>query len=552
MTTRLQRNPGDESGPFSRLGRNEVNLPINASTGFVDMEHSTVVFKMRADDTAEVGNNQLRPFGLTVDPDMLVQRAQERTDRVGLISEKLFQNTVNGTMGSYTLSRREEEAGRNLGMRKGYNFAHSSQATGTWTNTLGDSLPAYQPRGAVTPFFQPSVPQTLGETRGESQPSQMLTPEIHIPLTKFSSLANSDNARNMMPFAALGDYNLKLEFDRRVRCTEYFQTYDWPCNDVTADASGNVESVRLTYQFEDEVDLRRLDLGIGILAKVSWTGGSGGDGEAEGTITQIAPATGGYFDITVNLTGLANGQTLTGVDIQYADAPSTPPEYEIVDVYLELHVLQLTPQQMEGAMKAINNLEINFKDYFVKPEQMAAGPIWEQTIQVPRGSRGVAVLTPLNITGPGDSLNLYAGWDNAERYRFQTTNYRGVLEATTSRDVEIYDSAGRFPTTSDILDVWNNRGLHNIRVREFFSNIGLVAKKYDQYTPVTAAQPATLLRNNVRGFFPQMLTPSAEGNDMNVVIYSDGTKDMSQKTCLFVFYRDRLIKIMDGMAKLSQ
>lgn len=539
MSIRLTRYRSTENGTFSRLGRNLAHIKIPASAGFADLEHSTLVFRMR------MNTNLVRPASLEGAAHMLIRRCKESTDRLGTVSEKIFQNNVNGNLDNYMYSRQEGESARNLGMRAGYYNAHGDQYTGTWTNAIDDAIPEYSPRGYVTPFFQPSAPRFLGDTTTAA--SVMNRPEIHVPFKYISDLANSDNARNQMPLMAIGSLHYEIELDNRLRCTQWEDTYEWPCNNVTADGSGNVAAVVLTETFEDNVALRKLDLAVGTLVKVTWTGGSGGASEQNTEITQLAVSAAGVVTVTAALTGLTAGQTLTGVTIDYRDPPANSPEYAIDDMWVELHRLQLTPQQLDGAVRAMNNLEINFRDYYLKPEQLTAAPIYEQTMQVPRGSRGVAVLTPQNVTAANQFNRLYSGWDNAERYRFQVTDSNGVLRDTTNRDVEVYVAAGRFNGTSDLVDVWNNRALHNVRLKEFFANIGVDLKRYDRYGSTAAG---ALARQDIRGFYPQMLVPSAEQQAMNFILSTNGTNNMTQKTVLFVFFRDRKIVLSNGQARL--
>lgn len=542
MSIRLTRYRSEETGPFSRSGRNRAHITIPASAGFADLEHSTLVLRMR------MNSNAVRPASLQVAPHMMIRRAKESSDRVGTISEKIFQNNVNGTLDNYNYSRSEGEAARNLGMRDGYYIYHSNQATGNWTNTINDSIPGYDYRGYVTPFYQPSTPKFLGDTT--SQDSVMNRPEIHIPMKYISALATSENARNQMPIVALGDLKYEIELDNRLRCTQWDPTISWDCNDATADGGGAVADLTLTTTFEDEVDLRKLDLGQGVDVTVSWTGGSGGPGSQNVTLGAVAAGATGIVTLTVNLSGLAGGQTLTGVTINLATAPAEP-EYEIEDMFVELHRLQLAPQQLDNAVRAMSNLTIMFQDYYLKPEQMAAGPIYEQTMQVPRNARGVAVLTCRNITTVSDAQNLYSGWDNAERYRFEVTDSQGVLRPTTNRDVPTYNAAGRFAGSSDYLDVWNNRGLHNIRLKEFFANINKPLKRYDYYGNVSTGVPNSQEQRRNRAFYPQMLVPSEDPQAMNFLVRTDGTNNMSQKTVLFVFIRDRALVLNNGQARLT-
>jgi hypothetical protein len=496
---------------------------------------------MRAKDdqnTFVSGNAGLRPWNLSVEPSMMIRRAKEHASRVGLISEKIFQNSVNGTLLSYTRSRQEDLCAENLGMKLSYYNENSNKATGTWTNVLNDAEPDYEYRGNVTPFFQLSTPSELGETVDSSKPSMMLTPEIYIPMTHVSALANSHNARNQIPVAALGDLMYEFELDNRVRCAEYLEVSTWDCEDATVGAGGDVP-LQLSYQFEDNVDLKKLDLGIGIRVKIAYTGGTAAGSSTVGTISTIAVAANGTTTVTVEGTSLNNGDTITGVTLTYDDAPATPPEYEITDWWIESHNLQLTPQQIDNATKALDNLVITFPDYYLKPEQMSDQSIYfEQTMQVPKGSRGVAVLTPQNITQADQAERLYSGFNKAQFYRFQVTDERGVLMPTTNREVQVYQATGRFDGSSDEKDYWTNRGLHNIRLKDYFANVGMPLKKYDLYEKTNS--------NKNLGFYPQMLIPSNEQNAMNFILRTDGQEEMDGKTVLFVFNRDRAIRMEQG------
>lgn len=567
MAVRITRYRTQETGSFERKGRTRAHIKIPASAGFVDLERSSLVMRMRAkppnnQGSIEVGDIELRPWNLDVEPSMLFTRTSERSSKIGILSEKIYHNIVDGTLSGYVKSRQEDEAARNLGMRQGYYNEHgqySQQSEGDpddpddpWTNEIGDPLPKNLINTTVTPFFQCSLPEAVGTT--QTLNSLALTPEIHIPLQHISALANSSNARNQIPLVVLGDLEYELELDNRIRCTEYLDTgaaYD--CVDATADGTGLLESVELAEEYTLDYDLRKLTIGVGTLVRVTWTGGSGGAGNAEGVVSEISVSTTGDVTYQLNIAGFANDQTLTGVQLDYAPLPGTavPPEYEITDMFLQVHRLQLTPQQIELATRAMQNLVINYQDYFVKPEQMTLTPVYQQSQLVPKGSRGVAVLTPQNILNEGQSQRLYSGWDNAELYQFQVTNEQGVLYPTTKQRVQVGSSTGRFVGTSTDVDIWCNRGLHNVRLKEYFANLQLPMKRYEEYG--NTRNLATVLNKEFnRGFYPQMLVPANELKGMTFIVETNGTKNMQGKTVLFVFTRDRIIAVSQGRPTLVQ
>ena len=545
MSVNIIRYPSNESGLFSRKGRNQITLQVPGNAGISDFEHSDVLFKMRMDTDVMPGDPGFRPMALQVPPGMLVASCEEHSSKLGIISSNSHVNIVNGNMTKLTMSRQKAEAARNLGKEDGYYSIHGNKATGTWTNAIGDSEPEYRDHGLVTPFWMPGTPDKLGSSTTVN--SQMLTPEIAIPLSFFSALANSPNARNQIPNIVLGDLKYTLNLDTNIRGTEYLRFAEWLCEDATSDGSGDLAEVQLSYVFEDNQDLKKLNLGVGMLVTVEWTGAAAGSQNA--VISKVSVSSAGVCTLTVDLSGLGAGTDLTGVTVNLPDPPADTPEYAIETADLKVHGLKLSPNQFDNAIKAMENLVIRFPDHYVVTSVVPTGPIFNDTIRVPKSARGVVALTPQHITSPDDARNMYSGYDNVVGYRYSVTDYKGVLRETTNTDVPVTDTTGRFSGSSDFLDVWCERGLHNIRLNDLFTNIGGKLKRYERYGPITDADQ--LARNGIVGFYPQMLVPAAELNDMKLKLVTNYSSDMSQKTIYYVFIRDRALIVNRGQLSLE-
>ena len=532
---------------FTRSNQNnEYSIEIPQSTGFVDLKRSTKVLRLTTKEIATPGTNAFRPWSLSVAPELLFESCTESSGKAGLISQQNYLNVVHANLDPLTISRQEAQAAVNLGMDTGYYPSNTNEATGSWNNGIGTGTPRdIVPRGYSTPFWQPSVPKVLGEIA--TAPSVMNEAEIHIPMDKFSVLANSD-AHSQFPVILVNGLTYNFKLDQKIRGTQYIPTQRWDCNNATADAAGDLTQVVLNYTFQDNNDLKKLDLAVGMLAQVEWAGGSGGAGSQQAIVTSIEATTAGLCNVSVNLNSLNANQTLTGLTINWVDPPTNPPEYEVQEAYFSIHKLLLTQQQLENAVKNGRDLVINFNDFQVKPQQVVPGTNFQQSMEVPKNARGVAVLTPQIITGPGQASRLKSGFDNVENYNFKTTNTRGILAPTTRNPVPTYNSTGRFNGSSDILDIWNNRALHNQRLRDFYRNIGIPLKRYELHGYVGTTFPNSLARQSEGEFFPQMLIPANEQHTLTLELSTDGTKTMSAKNAYFVFVRNRQLVIKDNMA----
>ena len=139
--------------------------------------------------------------------------------------------------------------------------------------------------------------------------------------------------------------------------------------------------------------------------------------------------------------------------------------YEIDDLYLELHTIQLTPKQIEMAESAMENLQIPYVEHRLVKKVLNQTSDYSETLYLDAGCAGVAVLTPQNN-------GLVSGYDSCDSYRF---SFDGRY--VTNRDIQIgpakSNSGGA--TRSGV-----GRQVHNHMLQKFFGNIGKVLMRFEK------------------------------------------------------------------------
>ena len=205
------------------------------------------------------------------------------------------------------------------------------------------------------------------------------------------------------------------------------------------------------------------------------------------------------------MTNAANAATNVVVALNQGnrDGAATTPvgllatvDYEIEDVFLELHTIQLMPQQIAAAQKALQSLQIPYMEHRLVKKVLNATQDYAETLYLDAGCAGVAVITPPNN-------GLVSGYDNGSSYRFSFDG-RNV----TNREIAI----GPAKTNSGIAAAANGTGrsgvgrqLHNHMLQKFYGNIGQRLMRFEKPSVNYNAAIAALQLNN-HAIYP-LVTP---------------------------------------------
>ena len=189
----------------------------------------------------------------------------------------------------------------------------------------------------------------------------------------------------------------------------------------------------------------------------------------------------------------------------------------IDEIYLELLQLQLTPDQMNKAMKQLSSVEIPFYDQMLIQKNMPACSLHTDVISLMPNCVGLSVLTPQN-------LSLVSGFDNAARYRFSLNG-----KETTNQDILV----GSYATTG--------RQIHNILLREHFANMGKQLKKYDAPKVCYTNTDDTATHAMYGLVVPQLPAETI----CQIQLFSDGAA-MANKNIFYVQHIERVLKFGAG------
>lgn len=228
---------------------------------------------------------------------------------------------------------------------------------------------------------------------------------------------------------------------------------------------------------------------------------------------------------------VTNGQAINNIVLASRDWDTNSEllkvAWTIDEAYIELAELQLTPQQQEGARKALADLEIPFLQHRLLQKDMPATTLHTDIVHALPNCAGLAVLTPQN-------LRMLSGWDGCERYRFAINGIEN-----TNRDIHVYDAnAPRDPRAG--------RQLHNHMLRKYWANLGKSLKKYDANVSNYTAPDDQRLHS----FFP-LVTPMIPSEQTIQIQLMSDNDTMGQKSIFYVFTHPRVLKISNGRVSIN-
>lgn len=200
--------------------------------------------------------------------------------------------------------------------------------------------------------------------------------------------------------------------------------------------------------------------------------------------------------------------------------------WQVDEIYLQMAEIQLSPKQMEGARKALANLEIPWMEQRLIQKNMPATTVHTEVVHADANCAGMAVLTPQN-------LELLSGWDNCERYRFAIDG-----KETTNRDVLVYDSTNTQPVVG--------RQLHNHLLKKYFGNVSKALKKYDA-NYASYAQPDSA---RTHAMYPLVTPVVPREQIVQLQLFNDNGTNMEAKNLFMVFTHLRVLKLSNGRVQI--
>jgi hypothetical protein len=462
----------------------------------------------------------------------LIRNARVTSREYGMLNERRDQNVVSGNLDYYTKYNAQADAWHSFnggGALESHNM--------TQYNSTQDSL-----------FLDSRRPQVLGTRIAQATPADATQPvsaEVRIPMKHIDSMA--DGTRQF-PHMAVGDLTYRLEFEpasgRRVTGLAQKNGQN-DCEDYTngtggavelgAFADGDATKVPISYRYikgDADSNVTNDNLGfcpfyLGQPVSVSHT--AGGVTVVHKTFISGLNVTAGLFKVELDQSiAVANGVAVSDIHITPHFGASTKVDWNIDDIFLELHCLQLTPQQLQSAQSAMESLSIPFTDYRLVKKVLNQTGDYSEMIQTDAGCSGLAVLTPLNN-------EIASSIDKARRYRFAIEG-----KFTTNRDIQI---APLINNQAQSL----GRQVHNHMLQKFYGNLGKKLLRFD--TPVDnydANNLASALEDRNHAFYP-LVTPIV-GNDsiINFQLQAESGQNMQTKEIFYVAMYPRTLDFKNG------
>lgn len=227
------------------------------------------------------------------------------------------------------------------------------------------------------------------------------------------------------------------------------------------------------------------------------------------------------FDPPLNIGAAGNDiQYIKIAFVDHYDNAGTPTAFSVTwqidEIYLELHELQLNPQQLTQARTALSNMSMSWFEHRLVQKNMPATTVHSDVLELESNCVGMAVLTPQN-------LNLLSGFDTCTSYRFALDG-----KDVTDRDI----ICGTATTTG--------RSIHNNMLKKYFANKGQQLVKYDA-NPQDYASPDP---QRTFSFFPLVTPQLQRPQTMQIQLFAD--TNMSSKNIFYVATYARMLEISNG------
>lgn len=522
MSVKIKRFQSLEAGPFDpNGGRTEANIKVPASVGMTDPENSYVVFRMSAECTSNgaAGSTLLPAFlGQPTNEgtiwaggaQALIRNAKVTSESNGFMNEQRDQNVVNANLDYYTITTDQQAA------QKLYNGA------GDFNTGLSDTADMN-----MSPFMVYQRPSALDTT--VNTPSTVQTTEVRVPMKHIDRFA--DGIRQF-PNMAVGDLNffIELETVRNVvgsgnRNLEALELLDMNASGSEFGSSA-APLIQVPDNGSDSYDDGNLDLipfyvGEPVTLQYDDAGAKTHDAVVESLKVN---GTTGELEIVINPPAPATGAAVPATDLTLAPNYDNPTfTWTIADIFLELHLINLTPKQMEQAEKALNNLEIPWMEYRLVKKVLNQTGDYSETIDVPPMCAAVALMTPQNnelVSGKGQ----------------KTIDYRWALDGKNviTRDIRVG------PLTNNS-GVGVARQLHNYMLQKWFGNVGKRLMRFDR-----PSEDYTAGDNERSHVFYPLVTPVMNRSAIANINLRTETGNISTRETFFLTVHPRMLTLKNG------
>jgi hypothetical protein len=566
MSIKIQRIQSREAGPFSPSERTRAHFDVPASVGFSDLENSHVVFRMKSKiqgdkllpsfiaqpSISTAGNRDVTQPVSIGGAQALIKNSRSTSDTYGLISEQRDQNVISANLGHY------QEYSSCISAKESYDGGIDQNSDANLASRLSEGV-----------FLRPTRPRSTGAANAVAsvtdatnpivKTSELITAEVRCPLKHLDRVA--DGTRQF-PNVVMGDMTYRLEFEDVRPVMSLGPAFSVRCQNIPADAAipatfGSAANP-IQYRWYDEnapavvtqevkeSALEALPFYVGMPVKLDCDSNAGAIASHYSLIKKITiQTTAGAAPLNQPNVALIEldapavvtaAQAITAVVLALdqsndgAGGAASTVSYEVEDLYLELHTIQLTPQQMQMAEKAMENLQIPYLEHRLVKKVLNQTTDYSETLYLDGGCAGVAVLTPQNN-------GLVSGYDQSNNYRF---SFDGRY--VTNRDIQIgpNKSNSGSTTTSGV-----GRQVHNHMLQKFFGNIGKMLMRFERprkdYQSPFAAESLQL---DNHALYP-LVTPMIP-NDVIAEFNCRSPANMSTKEVFYVQMYPRSLNIQKG------
>jgi hypothetical protein len=552
MSIKIKRIQSLESGDFNSYnnGRLRAHIEVPSSVGFTDLENSQLVFRMNtviAGNDASAGNlipsfiagRQGGDVNKPLDvggAGALIRNARVTSKEYGLLNEQRDQNVVTANLDYYTKYTSESGAWMNF--------------DGGCAKKTHDPNQMYQARDSL--FLDARKPEAVGveiQQANNNQKSQQVSAEVRVPMKCIDRFADGNR---QFPNMAVGNLTYRIEFEPqpgRAVTALGVDSKAYQCEDATVSATqpgvGTLENPifyrlrkgdRASKLGEDNAGMQPFYLGMPVKASYK------ANGVAANVVTYItsleiittdattiAAGTDGSLKIVLADPGVAvPADAITDLTLQMHCGAAATVNWNIEEIFLELHCLQLAPQQLEAVSRAMESLEIPYTEHRLVKKVLNRTSDYSEMIQTDPGCAGLAVLTPKNN-------QLVSSIDHARRYRFSIEG-----KFTTNRDVQIQSLIN-----SDGQAL--GRQLHNHLLQKFYGNLGKQLLRFDSPGKsydfsATDAQ----VEDQTHTFYP-LVTPLVPNDSIiNFQLQADVNENMDTKEIYYLAMYPRTLNFKNG------
>tara|TARA_R110001606_G_scaffold121788_1_gene254171 strand:- start:1459 stop:3174 length:1716 start_codon:yes stop_codon:yes gene_type:complete len=567
MSIKIQRIQSREAGPFARNGgRTRAHIEIPSSVGFSDLHNSNVVFRMETQVRRPDGTSKLLP-SFIAQPAKASAAAGEISEPVSIMgAQALIRNSrvTSDSHGVLNEQRDQNVISANLDWYNDYSSCQAASASYDGDiNQGGDPNDSSRLNAGV--FLRPSRPRgagVAGEVSAAANPSRACNAEVRCSLKHVDRLA--DGTRQF-PNLSAGNITYRIELEDVRPVMSLGASFSAECQDIAATVGtsfGNTACpIRYRWARETEaghtmqveqLSLDNLPFYIGMPVKANYKSAGGAAQDWYTTISKLtlqetaatapldqdnvilielaAPATSGNAAAITELTLQLDQSTSDNAGNATAPTGSLTVEYNIIDIFVELHTIQLTPQQLSMADQALQSLQIPYIEHRLVKKVLNATQDYAETLYIDANCAGLAVLTPQNN-------GLVSGYDKCNSYRFSFDG-RHLTNRAIATGPKKSNSANA--TTYGI-----GRQLHNHMLQKFFGNLGKRLLKFDQpfksYNQAFASDQSQL---DTHSIFP-LVTPMVP-EDVIAQFQCSSPTNMQTKEMYYVSMYPRTLNFQKG------